>query len=49
MSALEELSSAVKNAAEKVGPSVVAVNRSGAGIVIGENLVLTNAHNLPRR
>ncbi|MGO9197518.1 MAG: S1C family serine protease [Acidimicrobiales bacterium] len=46
MSALEELSSAVKNAAEKVGPSVVAVNRSGAGIVIGENLVLTNAHNL---
>jgi serine protease Do len=46
MSALEELTAAVQKVSEAVGPSVVSVNRSGTGVVIGENLVVTNAHNL---
>ncbi|WP_052665589.1 S1C family serine protease [Nitriliruptor alkaliphilus] len=45
MSALTELQSAVADAATSLGPSVVAVGR-GAGIVVGPDRVLTNAHNL---
>jgi serine protease Do len=46
MTALEELTTAIRHAAEVVGPSVVGVNRHGSGIVVGRDLVLTNAHNL---
>ncbi len=46
MSAAEELSTAIRDVAEAVGPSVVAVNRSGSGLVVAENTVVTNAHNL---
>jgi serine protease Do len=46
MGALEELSAAIRGAAERVGPSVVSVNRQGSGLVVGKDLVLTNAHNL---
>ncbi len=46
MSALEELTAAIRKAAERVGPSVVAINRQGSGLVVGKDLVLTNAHNL---
>ena len=49
MAALEELGAAVKSAAEQVGPAVVGLGRGwgrGSGVVIGEGLVLTNAHNL---
>ena len=48
MSALEELATAVRTAAERVGPSTVSINRQGTGIVVAENLVVTNAHNLRR-
>jgi S1-C subfamily serine protease len=47
VSALAELQQVVADAAATVGPSVVAVGR-GAGIVVGPDRVLTNAHNLPR-
>jgi serine protease Do len=46
MSALEELSAAIRAAAETTGPSVVTVNRQGCGVVVGKDRVLTNAHNL---
>lgn len=46
MSALDELSNAVRTAAEAIGPSVVSIGRHGTGVVIGENLVVTNAHNI---
>lgn len=45
MSALEELQAVVAAAAATVGPSVVAIGR-GAGIVVGPDRVLTNAHNI---
>lgn len=45
MSALAELQQVVSDAAATVGPSVVAVGR-GAGIVVGADRVLTNAHNI---
>jgi serine protease Do len=46
MSALDEITSTIASVAEKVGPSVVGVNRHGTGIVVAEGFVVTNAHNL---
>src|SRR3954471_21564802 len=49
MSVLEELGAAVKSAADDLGPAVVGLGRGwgrGSGVVIGDGLVLTNAHNL---
>jgi serine protease Do len=43
---LEELSAAVRSAAENVGPSVVGVGAGGSGAVVGPGVVVTNAHNL---
>jgi serine protease Do len=48
MSVLTELQTAVQQAAERVGPAVVAVGR-GAGVVVDQDRVLTNAHNLTGR
>jgi S1-C subfamily serine protease len=45
-SVLEELSAAVKGAAENVGPSVVGVGAGGSGVVVSSGVVVTNAHNL---
>jgi serine protease Do len=49
MSLLNELTQQTRLVADRVGGSVVRVGRSGgrgSGVVIGENQVLTNAHNL---
>jgi len=49
MSVLAEISSSVASVAERVGPSVVGLGRGwgrGSGVVVGDGLVLTNAHNL---
>ena len=49
MAVLAELSSSIASVAEQVGPSVVGLGRGwgrGSGIVVGDGLVLTNAHNL---
>jgi S1-C subfamily serine protease len=49
MTALTELGGEIAEIAETVGPSVVGIGnrwRGGSGIVIGENRILTNAHNL---
>jgi serine protease Do len=49
MAVLAELSSSIASAAERVGPSVVGLGRGwgrGSGVVVGDGLVLTNAHNL---
>jgi serine protease Do len=49
MGALDEVQQAVARLYEAVAPAVVGVGngwRGGSGIVIGEGLVLTNAHNL---
>jgi serine protease Do len=43
---LEELSTAVRSVAEKVGPSVVGVGAGGSGAVVSAGVVVTNAHNL---
>src|SRR5580658_4442667 len=43
---LEELSAAVKGAAENVGPSVVGVGAGGSGVVVSAGVVVTTAHNL---
>jgi serine protease Do len=43
---LEELSAAVRGAAETVGPSVVGVGAGGSGAVVSAGVVVTNAHNL---
>src|SRR5580693_5695693 len=43
---LEELSAAVRSAAENVGPSVVGVGAGGSGAVVSAGVVVTNAHNL---
>jgi serine protease Do len=46
---LEELGTALRKAAEQLGPKVVGVgNRTaaGSGVVIGPDRILTNAHNL---
>ena len=49
MTALADLGREIGEIAERIGPSVVGIGnrwRGGSGIVIGENRVLTNAHNL---
>lgn len=45
MTALAELQQVVAEAATSIGPSVVAVGR-GAGVVVAEDRIVTNAHNL---
>ena len=49
MTALGDLGREIGEIAERVGPSVVGIGnrwRGGSGVVIGENRILTNAHNL---
>jgi serine protease Do len=49
MTALADLGQQIGEIAERVGPSVVGIGnrwRGGSGVVIAENRVLTNAHNL---
>src|SRR5690349_9858526 len=48
MSILDELSSSIRSVHESAAPAVIGVGRRirGSGVVIGPNLVLTNAHNL---
>src|SRR3954471_22560263 len=48
MSALDELESSFASVLDKVGPSVVRLGgwRGGAGVVVGNGTVLTNAHNV---
>jgi serine protease Do len=49
MSLLQEVTEQTRRIADRVSPSVVRVGRGGgrgSGVVIGENQVLTNAHNL---
>jgi serine protease Do len=48
MSAIEDLQTAVGSIAEQVGPSIVGIGRGtrGSGIVLAQDKVLTNAHNL---
>jgi len=48
MSALDELQSAITAVADRVGPSIVGIgsHQRGAGVVIADGRVLTNAHNI---
>jgi serine protease Do len=49
MSVLGELEQAVRQVAERVGPSVVGIGRGpgrGSGVVLADGLVATNAHNI---
>jgi len=49
MTALADLGREIGGIADKIGPSVVGIGnrwRGGSGVVIGENRILTNAHNL---
>src|SRR3954465_13198442 len=49
MAVLEEVTEAVRSAAERVGPAVVGLGRGwgrGSGVVIAAGAVLTTAHNL---
>lgn len=49
METLADLGREIGGIAERVGPSVVGIGnrwRGGSGVVIGENRILTNAHNL---
>jgi serine protease Do len=48
MTAIEDLQTAVGSIAERVGPSIVGIGRGtrGSGIVLAQDKVLTNAHNL---
>lgn len=49
MASLSEIGREIGSIAEGVGPSVVGIGnrwRGGSGVVIGENRILTNAHNL---
>jgi serine protease Do len=46
---IEELEAALRQVTEQVGPSVVRIGRGrgrGAGVVLSDGVVLTNAHNL---
>ena len=45
-SAFEGLSKAVAEVVEALAPSIVGVGAGGSGVVVGEGLVVTNAHNL---
>jgi len=49
MGALDELTAAVTKVAERTAPAVVGIGRNwrrGSGVVIAENRVLTNSHNV---
>jgi serine protease Do len=49
MASLADIGREIGSIAESVGPSVVGIGnrwRGGSGVVIGENRILTNAHNL---
>ena len=49
MTALADLGREIGEIADRVGPSVVGIGnrwRGGSGVVIGENRILTNAHNI---
>ena len=49
MAVLEDLSTAIRGAADRVGPAVVGLGRGwgrGSGVVTAPGTVLTNAHNL---
>ena len=49
MSGLDELAETISGVAEKVGPATVRVGggwRGGSGVVVGDGIVLTNAHNV---
>ncbi|MGH9063045.1 MAG: S1C family serine protease [Acidimicrobiales bacterium] len=49
MTVLEDLAAAISSVSARVGPSVVGIGRGwgpGCGLLVGEGLVLTNAHNL---
>src|SRR6187431_3480634 len=49
MASLAEIGREIGGIAQNVGPSVVGIGnrwRGGSGVVIGENRILTNAHNL---
>jgi serine protease Do len=49
MAVLEEVTQAVRSAAQRVGPAVVGLGRGwgrGSGVVIADGAVLTTAHNL---
>ena len=43
---LGELSKAAADVIASAAPSVVGVGRAGSGVVVGQGLVVTNAHNL---
>jgi serine protease Do len=49
MTGIEELGRAIGSVAERVGPSVIGIGerwRGGSGVVIGQDRVVTNAHNV---
>ena len=49
MSGLDELAETIGSVAQKVGPATVRIGggwRSGSGVVVGDGVVLTNAHNV---
>lgn len=46
LSTLQELPATIRGLADQVGPAVVGVNARGCGVVVGKDLVVTNAHNL---
>jgi len=43
---LDELSKQLADAVAAAAPAVVGVGRAGSGVIVGNDLVLTNAHNL---
>ncbi|MGA2522263.1 MAG: trypsin-like peptidase domain-containing protein, partial [Acidimicrobiales bacterium] len=45
-SVLEELSRSVADVVARVAPAVVGVGAGGSGVVVGDGLVVTNAHNI---
>jgi S1-C subfamily serine protease len=52
MTTTDELQASVRRVAERVAPAVVLIGRHGGrgcGVVVGDGLVLTNAHNLRDR
>ncbi|HEX9415340.1 MAG TPA: S1C family serine protease [Gaiellaceae bacterium] len=48
MQLLQEIQGAIGALADEVGPKVAGVGRFGSGVVIGDGLVLTNAHVIRR-